>query len=204
MTELNKFWKGFKFALECAAPDGSNPTKHLKKTLETQTRYTQDDVELVLFPVLSKEDMVVTSCSYLTEKGEEALNDLINGKLPVLGDNYKHKQINVEEATERASRTYYDGDDDFFTDIEGYVTFLNAMLDVYGFYSAFEDMQWYFWNQVLKILKEENPVVQDILEPYIVRFKTNKKLEEFLTEKLANKEKFNVWFYYAQDLCPVP
>lgn len=187
-----EFWKVFQFGLECAIPNGGT-TQHTLNKINEQSKYTWEDVHYIIFPVLSKFDMTVTSCSYLTSQGCDMLALLQRGESPPPLPN---KMIEIHSI--RAS--YADTEEDcFYNDEEGYMTFFKAMCNLEA-YCPFIGYEWYLWTQIHCILQGEKPVVYAILVPF---FEPSVVLEDFLTKHLSKGEDgFRLWYIYAESNCP--
>lgn len=192
-----EFWTAFRFALECAIPQGKNPQDHANSVIATQTKYTWADVHLVLFPVLLRYDLVVTSCSYLTREGEIALQTMRDGNLPVL----KPPRTRTIDIRAEASRRTFEGEieNDFYEDPDGFTAFFETMLQL-DLSSAYEGMEWYLWSQVYLILQGKPATCQDILTPL---FQANPRTLQFLSTRMENEDAFDQWIYYANHVCPV-
>lgn len=203
-----EFWKALRFALECGTPSGEDPDVHQKKMLESQTKYSWDDIRYILIPVLGKFEFTTAPYPWITPDGLVALATLHeDGRIPDLDfkrHDYTDAQI-LTEAERRADCSYYEEDDRFESDPEGYVEFFHTMLDLDRVWSNYCAFGRYIWTQIYAILRGEKPPVRDILAPLLgERGMHNPKLRAFLEEHLKKgEEEFEHWYRYAEHTCPV-
>jgi hypothetical protein len=199
-----EFWAALHFALECAR-DTNGPFNWTEDQVEKQSKYSWEDVAFVMFPVLKRFDLVVTSCSFRTPEGEQALALLRRGRRPTLDFDVKITLDVCKDAEERAQSydlEYY-GEDGFSTDPDGYTAFFTLMLklDLSSNYTAAE---WHLWNQVYQILQGGQPSCYDILCPFIESFEDKDMVIAFLKPRLERgQHAFLEWMYYAENVCPV-
>ncbi len=196
-----EFWNAIHFGLRCARAD-YDESYNLQSIVDTQHLFSIDDVNFVIFPVLYRYNMVMTSSSYLTREGTMALSDLDRGVIPQITMScirMTKKELHAAVISNDNS-IWYDNDGDFHGDQEGYLAFITAMLQL-RLSSSYVDMEWYLWNQILLILNGHRPPCRVIL---LGLFEQNDTLKRFLNEriKVDNQEEFETWMKYVTDISP--
>lgn len=201
----SKFWQALRFALQCAPEcekGRSRPDEQVREKIHTQSKYSWEDVAYVMFPILDRYDYVVSSCSYITGEGIEALACLDRGETPHLPNEWKvDKSTLLRDIKRRAEDVYVDMNDVLDTDQEGYVALCIAMCELNRLSSAYVGYEVYLWKQVHLILQGQDVAVRDILSPL---FTSNDVLKLFLAKHVAlGEEHFNRILDYAERIRPM-
>lgn len=209
---MNKeFWAAVQFGLECRFNFDDAKNYSFEKMnddfmliVASQTKYTEDDVNFVLFPVLYRYGLTIHS--YLTPEGKEALALLKSGKVPVFESKLSKpidKAVVLKEILYNDKTAYpYDVMDDehyLNDDVPGYLAMSVAIIELNGLSSKFEDWEIYMWEQICSILKKEPNACTDILSPL---FTHNEDLKNFLDKHIGlGSEHFKVILDYTNQLC---
>ncbi len=201
--ELSKeYYDIVRFGLECACPDTDKcPHEHLNSVISKQTKFTKDDVQMIIFPIIDTFDFVVTSNSFLTTEGIEALKEFQEGRLPILKLR-KYPKLTDERCRSNANTLYVE--DGYETNLSGYLKFLNMLIYVNDFYCAYEGSGLHMWLTAFSIIKGERPAVYDILNPHVVFEESDRQeLCDFINKyESKGQEKFIEWLEYIEELCP--